>query len=154
MVIELGSFTTIAFCAVKILRCFSLHTRRMISSVQACTTSGFVYLRRHSVEMNRQIVSALIMQATMPFLASAVNVFCVAACLSNNIIHQYVNIPLVVTLMTLYFPWLPALNPLVTMLLVKSYRQCLLGGFRKGTAVGPANSIIRQHDSAVYALQK
>ncbi|KAH7715495.1 7TM GPCR protein [Aphelenchoides avenae] len=118
IVVEALCYVTIIMCSVMITR--SVHKIAEGSDLE------------RTAEINRQLSLTLTIQAVLPLAALLVGIFCVIICSIIKISQQELSIYFVAYFM-LVVPVIPVLNPLVTLLVIKPYRNFIFRRTRTTT---------------------
>jgi hypothetical protein len=114
-VLELFIVAVILFCGTKM--------RLFIGKSSLDKESG--YQSRRMVEVNRQLTYTLILQAILPLVAVLIGAICTLICMVAYFVASFQSMYFL-AYMTLPIPLIPVLNPLITILVVKQYRQHIL----------------------------
>jgi hypothetical protein len=133
--LELLIFLVIIFCGIK-MRNFVADASRTIKAGGG--------LSRQMAETNRQLTYTLLLQAILPLVAVLIGALCAFICLSSYLVSSYQSFYFIAYL-TLPVPLIPVLNPLITILVVKQYRQYLLwrlGGKKTETSTIMTTTVV------------
>ncbi|KAI1697938.1 serpentine type 7TM GPCR chemoreceptor str domain-containing protein [Ditylenchus destructor] len=105
-----------AVCYVVIIFC----STEIRTALRTMTTKTQEEKRR--LNLNRQINITLILQAILPLSAVLIGIFCVFVCTTAVTMDKLLSF-YITAYLTAFVPFIPVLNPLITLVIVKPYRN-------------------------------
>ncbi|KAI1715038.1 serpentine type 7TM GPCR chemoreceptor srd domain-containing protein [Ditylenchus destructor] len=131
--IEVICYVTIIWCCIKI--------RDFVRQATLLKSQN-----KRILEINKQLTYTLIIQACLPLVAVLIGVFCILVCSSAILAGRFMSFYFI-SFMTFPVPSIPVMNPLITLIVIKPYRNIILG--RKQIWSSTGNSATVQPSTAV-----